>query len=361
MLETITYKNYKTLCEALGWMVTGGNSKKAQINILDKICDYEKKGNKFIIKELYVTSLNDIQLIINAHDTRERIYDIEVQKSLVNLLQRNFNNNDNNNGGVFYSTRLQLAEDIGMFNINYKTGRVNKQKVSELLEMERRTVVDFYSSAESLIATTIDRVGRILTRLDSTGDFLVNKVFVGNWKDKDSIEIDSEGKERYDIYSKKLSEKQTIDLLKSQREALNSLGFKTIAEVFAKERFEDFYSYVDYYMKDKYDDYVGSFKTYEIIYSKMGLDYLSSILNSKGVNKALDLTKELNEDLVGLAKKRQEYSLKECTNCWGITKKNNIPTKNKIRNREDYVDNNKRLADVFISKEAEDMTESLSK
>ena len=52
-LELKTYKNYKELCEALEWKVANGNSKKKQLRILSEICDYEKQGNKFIIKEIY--------------------------------------------------------------------------------------------------------------------------------------------------------------------------------------------------------------------------------------------------------------------------------------------------------------------
>ena len=52
-LELKTYKNYKELCNALEWEVSSGNTKKKQLRILSEICNYEKQGNKFIIKEIY--------------------------------------------------------------------------------------------------------------------------------------------------------------------------------------------------------------------------------------------------------------------------------------------------------------------
>ena len=36
MLEIKTYKNYKELCEAIGWKISTGNGKKAQLKELEK-------------------------------------------------------------------------------------------------------------------------------------------------------------------------------------------------------------------------------------------------------------------------------------------------------------------------------------
>ena len=54
MLERKIYKNYRDLCEELGWNPkNGGNYKKARLEELDTLCKYHKDGNKFVIDEVY--------------------------------------------------------------------------------------------------------------------------------------------------------------------------------------------------------------------------------------------------------------------------------------------------------------------
>lgn len=57
ILEILTkvkfFKNYKEMCNALGWKVAGGDSKKAQFKDLACYCNYEKQGQKIVILEVF--------------------------------------------------------------------------------------------------------------------------------------------------------------------------------------------------------------------------------------------------------------------------------------------------------------------
>ena len=53
MLEVKTYKNWKEICEAMGWKTTGGNIKKKNLQVLDSLCEYIKDGNKFIVTNIF--------------------------------------------------------------------------------------------------------------------------------------------------------------------------------------------------------------------------------------------------------------------------------------------------------------------
>ena len=53
MLEVKTYKNWKEICEAMGWKTTGGDTKRKYLKMLDSLCEYTKDGNKFIVKIIY--------------------------------------------------------------------------------------------------------------------------------------------------------------------------------------------------------------------------------------------------------------------------------------------------------------------
>ncbi len=50
-------KNYKEMCLILGEETMEGNSRKAQIKEWERHFDYERQGNKYIIKEVYSTPL----------------------------------------------------------------------------------------------------------------------------------------------------------------------------------------------------------------------------------------------------------------------------------------------------------------
>ena len=53
MLELGMYKNWKELCDKVGWKTTGGTYKQARLKELDTICKYHKEGNKIVITEVF--------------------------------------------------------------------------------------------------------------------------------------------------------------------------------------------------------------------------------------------------------------------------------------------------------------------
>lgn len=74
----MSIKNYKELCELLGDEVLSGCSKKSQIENWKRYFDFDRRGNKFIINEVYPTPLpkdfskNDVytkyvQVILTKH------------------------------------------------------------------------------------------------------------------------------------------------------------------------------------------------------------------------------------------------------------------------------------------------------
>ena len=53
MLELGVYKNWKELCEAVGWKTIRGDYKKARVKDLNIACKWHKDGNKIVITEIY--------------------------------------------------------------------------------------------------------------------------------------------------------------------------------------------------------------------------------------------------------------------------------------------------------------------
>ena len=53
MLEQRDYKNYKELCKAMNWSITGGDTKVKHLKELDSLCKWHKEGNKIVIDKIY--------------------------------------------------------------------------------------------------------------------------------------------------------------------------------------------------------------------------------------------------------------------------------------------------------------------
>ena len=72
--EGMEIKNYKVLCELIGWSISFGDSKRSQLKELNRFCDFQKQGNKFIIKEIYEIPLDkqDGRNILKIDDKRKQ-------------------------------------------------------------------------------------------------------------------------------------------------------------------------------------------------------------------------------------------------------------------------------------------------
>ena len=54
MLELGVYKNWKALCEAVGWNPkNGGTYKQSREKDLNDICNWHREGNKIVITEIF--------------------------------------------------------------------------------------------------------------------------------------------------------------------------------------------------------------------------------------------------------------------------------------------------------------------
>ena len=69
MLEMKIYKNWRELCEEVGWDTKGGNYKKAKLKELDTLCKYHKDGNKIVIDEVYEVAKEKVDGRANNRNT----------------------------------------------------------------------------------------------------------------------------------------------------------------------------------------------------------------------------------------------------------------------------------------------------
>lgn len=136
MLELKTYKNYKELCGVMEWTPTGGDSKKAQLKDLERYCNYEKQGNKFIIKEIFETPLP------KEDNKGNTIYKENVDKLLLHLCTEMYDSKYK----YIELTTNGILNKLHIINSNYSVGRNNIDRFSRYLEVPIETIYDFFNS-----------------------------------------------------------------------------------------------------------------------------------------------------------------------------------------------------------------------
>ena len=171
MLERQIYKNWRELCESVGWKTTGGTYKQSRIKELDTICKWHKDGNKIVIDEIYGELSEETNKRINngntGHSTKSTREDDgrknknAIYKELDNIILDylycyTFNDTVN-------ITKNQLIKRCGFIISNIQeTDEYNKETINDVLDiyksilthavdsslkrLKKRGVIDYYDS-----------------------------------------------------------------------------------------------------------------------------------------------------------------------------------------------------------------------
>lgn len=83
--EGLIVKNYKQMCELLNQTVKGGDSKRSQLKEWSTYFNYEKDGNKFIIKEIYDTQLEKEDGRVNNKGGNNSIYAENIDRLILHM------------------------------------------------------------------------------------------------------------------------------------------------------------------------------------------------------------------------------------------------------------------------------------
>ena len=103
-------KNYREMCRILSEQICEGNSKKAQLKEWSRYFLWEKKGQKFIILDIY-----DEPLPKEDGRANKNIYATYIEVILIKILAKQKNSKD-----PFYFTTNQMWKLLGMINNNYR-------------------------------------------------------------------------------------------------------------------------------------------------------------------------------------------------------------------------------------------------
>ncbi|MBS5985259.1 hypothetical protein [Clostridium sp.] len=249
------FKNYKGLCEFIGWKVATGNTKIAQFKELDTICKWHKEGNKIIIDEVY-----ENQLIKKDGRSDNNVYSSLVEALIIHSI-------NNSEDHTLYFSLGNISETVGMVNENFKELKVSSVEMSVDYLLAR----SFKRSTKAEAKRIIDRCLKSM-KSKRIIDYDFGKIIVGedNTLRKPTIE-----------------EKKII--LDIEESVMTSLGCSNFLQIENRNLIPVFNSKVAELIKDKgIENFKSSFSGYEIVSSdrliKKAIDEFEKSEKMKSLN-----------------------------------------------------------------------------
>lgn len=202
-----TIKNYKELCNILDIKATTGGAKKNQLKELSLYCDFEKVGNKFIIKEIYKQPTIKIDDLIKTKNSK---YIKLVSDVLLEQLYKHPKE-------LEQVPLIKLFTLLGVVNDNYKSANNYRKELSQLYNIQLTSIYYFYSTTRNEFKRIIERC---LNNLQKRSVLFWSKC----------IMIVKEDNQNNKIFYKadKGTEKLILD---TQKEVLQYLNFNNMAEL----------------------------------------------------------------------------------------------------------------------------------
>lgn len=341
-------KGYRQLCELLDEQPTTGCSKTAQLKEWRRYFDWEKRGHKFIITDIY-------QEPIPKAMREGTVYAKLIETLLVAYLskQENF---------TYTATEPQIFETLCMVSPNYRKIR-DKETFQYLTapsgenSVSPINYIDFNNRShkrlkEILYSALNSMVSRRLLEYNK------ETVIVITHED-----IDSPRKVHENIVANPQEVKEIVAV---ERQVLNTMGADNIFQVYAANKTQEYYKNVDSILKEKFGwDHV--YRRLRLIYNQPSLtealeqtkrnlfkaaDQQDVQINKQKLNAAIfNMFNTEAQKRVSRFKAEKEDTLSKMLDSGEWFGNNSLPDKIKYKEyigRAEYVTEQKFLAEYFV-------------
>jgi hypothetical protein len=299
-------KNHRVLCEVLEIPFKNNTgSKNSQRNELARYCKFERKGQSYIIKEIYDTPLSKVENRGKSEGSRRNkgIYGKLIQTTILDYLISTKRLNTT-------ITRNRLLESIGMVNVNFVFGSTNVPKISSFTNIHEKVVYDFYNLTRDNFLKKIDDE---LANLQKKSIITYRKVTIVN--------SDSYMREADDVELAIISECSDM--------VLEEMGFKEMQHVRISPKWSKFRDRVN-----KEVSGISDIKFFFLAYKiELNNEYINNETNLKENRNILNL--EVLDRMKKSAQSRHENGF-------------NSEKMGRYRLKKDYVDNIKKLSELLI-------------
>lgn len=358
--EGLIVKNYKEMCQLLDEKITGGNSKKAQLNNWKRYFDFQKDGQKFIITKIYTKPLP----MSKAEKIRGGMYVRDIECLLVDLINKS-------NGSLTISKNC-LYNKLGLTNDKYanfyrtahdssfiidddnndddkedKTSQadfvneiitfVNNRGVvieedcfkenciktprGNMIPIQDKDIVRFYQTVNTKLSVIFSRALYSMEKHNIIKSYQGYEIAIktGN-KNKN-------GKERVKIRPATNEECAIITDIKKQ--ALDKIGCVSGFDVGCKHLWRKYQSVIDELTTERFADWAFFYPVYTFVRS----ENFNTVIRTKSISRQrLDLNKKVIQALEIMydnklqnSRQRYEEAKKTCVDEWGQVIKEKLP------------------------------------
>lgn len=362
------YKNYKTMCEALGVNPKTGKSKQLQMQDWERYFKYSKDGHNFIINEIYASPTEKVDLRSNGNNMLPHAQKME--DMLLYILSKQ-------EDGELFLTINKLLLEMNMINSNYAFGNRNKKKVSNYLNIEESFVEEFFNTSKRTfrnnMESMLDRlenksiiywhkvktvcVAKSITNSNELGDIKVNAKITVDEYDNEEIELTTSTNEILDY---RIATDEEIELiLEVEDEVMNQLNCKSKQELVVKDKWNIFMRQTNEILQER-ANILFRYDSYKIIRNKNKINReVEKIdpMTEDEIIKSLDmfsLNIDVQRQLLGHWENRHVNAIKEI-----ITGK--VNSQIKLRSDENFLENGSILIGNFISNVAPNIINELKR
>ena len=351
-------KNYKELCEILNVEArkSGSNSHKAQLKDFNRYFEFEKQGHKYIIKNIYDKPKDKIDNRSNNIGGNNTVFADDIEKLILNILA-------SSKDDTVTIARGQLYKALSMCNENYLLGRSNISKLSEIIEIPKASIYEFYDNNSSKLRDTVERNlrrlrSRALITWKNTTTVAVTEI---------DIELNELGEPIYDKRTKSIRHKvKTIHrladkfeeklILKYEEETLKEMGIDTIQKVFLLGKWKYFKQQVENKLRENDTNIDYYYDSYTITFNN---DSVKNYVKRLSDNDIQDIKNNINYNMVESIKKstmrRHDKACLESGLELNPFKQDKLLEQEKI----DYVIEQEQLTMTLISNKANDLRKRL--
>lgn len=274
--------NYPALCKALDIKPKTSNSKKAQIKEIERYIKLNRKGHRFIVKEVYDTPKP-------AMGGSGNIYNGLIQLLITDMIVEA-------KGETILISRSKLLRELKMVNHNYAYCNGNRSKFAKYIDMNIGFIHDFMNTTNSNYRSIIR------TALD---DLVDRSVITYKWVHSVCT--------KKNVYRKATKQEEEL-IIDSQKQLLIEMEYKKISEVMFTSDWPEFKKTLNFMLQKK-SDISFPYMSYEIVAgSYLNAEQDGMIISYLEDAERRGYKKELNNlllvRLLDNALKRQDDALK---------------------------------------------------
>lgn len=268
-------KNYKEMCKLLGEEEKGGKGKKYQMANWKRFFNYEKKGQKFIITEIYDQPFPTIE----AQRKREGLYIQYIECLLMEMIVTSTSNSVNGKKQIIIP-KNKLYVMLGMANERYSRFYGKERVLISLIEEIENVGVEgkedkftlSYYDVEQFYKTSGSRLNNILkTALNSMRNRKLidyERSYVIVYNDDNDILIDNICDDYNDLGTRKLANIDEREIIvKIERQALLALGYDDIRYAIRDNNYKSYQKAIKEILAEQYPEWKFFYPVFYLVHS----------------------------------------------------------------------------------------------